>query len=439
MTSIVVPLLLGSLQLLKNGPKIISDQFYHSGIFKKFIILLALPLYPIYFKIQELMFSEASKEYIISVDTLEEASYYSAQFFQVDIGLESHLQLVISITLLLLASSKTNTITGLEVLFENENFFYMNTKVALALSIVWSLISSIKSQINGMSKKRQHSTGASNALLLIYISASIALRVFTCIMYLTPALGLFNSLRHLQGESYPYWDPYYYPEDIQYYKFYYGNAPPRSWSEISRWTYKNKTNADPPQLTLYTYFTIEQYLGMFLGIFALQFTCHLVSKRATNPLVMKRLSWIDCVIHCITCCFLPFPMKEWDEEKGTIAMHKARQMLVLKEMLTSVLLNFAFNLLLLTPLVILGINIFARHDVLVNSIGAFPEETTAYEQIKWMIGLSYPLLVLLTITQMVTYYLYNGRFHPFALILEPKPKIKTQKLNEESVKLSNSE
>ena len=69
LTSIVVPLLLGSLQLLKNGPKIISDQFYHSGIFKKFIILLALPLYPIYFKIQELMFSEASKEYIISVDS----------------------------------------------------------------------------------------------------------------------------------------------------------------------------------------------------------------------------------------------------------------------------------------------------------------------------------------------------------------------------------
>ena len=29
----------------------------------------------------------------------------------------------------------------------------------------------------------------------------------------------------------------------------------------------------------------------------------------------------------ITCCILPFPMEEWDEEKRTIAMQKARQVL----------------------------------------------------------------------------------------------------------------
>ena len=66
-----------------------------------------------------------------------------------------------------------------------------------------------------------------------------------------------------------------------------------------------------------------------------------------------------------------------------------------------------------------GINISDRHDILVNSIGAFPQENEAYVQIQWMIGLSYSLLLLLTLGQIVTYYLYNGRFHPFALIVMP--------------------
>ena len=67
-----------------------------------------------------------------------------------------------------------------------------------------------------------------------------------------------------------------------------------------------------------------------------------------------------------------------------------------------------------------GINIFERHNILEKTIGAFPEEIEAYKQIQWMIGLSYSLLLLLTLVQIVTYYLYNGRFHPFALIVMPE-------------------
>ena len=69
-----------------------------------------------------------------------------------------------------------------------------------------------------------------------------------------------------------------------------------------------------------------------------------------------------------------------------------------------------------------GTNIFDRHAILVNSIGAFPEEIEAYVQIQWMIGLSYSLLVLLTTIQIVSFYLYNDRFHPFALIVRTKEK-----------------
>ena len=43
-----------------------------------------------------------------------------------------------------------------------------------------------------------------------------------------------------------------------------------------------------------------------------------------------------------------------------------------------------------------------------------------------MIGLSYTLLVVVTIIQIVSYYLYNGRFHPFALIVMPEKGTKDQ-------------
>ena len=230
LSSIIVPMLLGSLQLLMKGPQILTDHFQKSGLLKKVGIILVLPFYPIYFKIQELMLTELSQDYTVSVSLLEEAKFYSAQFFQIDVGLESHLQLIISTTLLLLANSQTKTITGLEVLFEKETFFNLNTKIVLGLSIAWSLFSCIKSQINGISKKRHHSTTLASVLLIVFTSTSIALRVFSCILYLTPAFGLFNSLRHLQGEGYPFWDPYFHPEHINNVtqaKFYFGDAPPK--------------------------------------------------------------------------------------------------------------------------------------------------------------------------------------------------------------------
>ena len=352
--SIVVPLLLGCLQLLKEAPRAMSHNFQNSGIFKKLAMILLLPFYPIYFKIQEVLLKEASKEYVISVSSLEKVSYYSAQFFQIEIGLESHLQLIISITLLLLASSQTKTITGLEVLFEKETFLYLNAKLALVLSISWSLVSCVKSHITGISKQREHSTTTSSVLLLVFTSASIALRVFSCVLFLTPALGLFNLLRHLQGEFYPFWIPYYYPHFVNDSEFYFGNATPINWTEVSRWNYISRGNAEPPQLTLYTVLTIEQYFVIFLIVFAIQFAFQLALKMFTNPLALQKLSWIDRLIHMISCSFIPLPMEEWDMEKGTVAMHKTRKDLVFKEMLASILLNFGFNSLLLTPLIILG-------------------------------------------------------------------------------------
>ena len=73
----------------------------------------------------------------------------------------------------------------------------------------------------------------------------------------------------------------------------------------------------------------------------------------------------------------------------------------------------------------IGVNIFERQDILVNSIGAFPEENYAFRQIIAMIVVGYSLLVLLTIIQALSYILYNDKFHPFAGIIYPDSRSKT--------------
>ena len=103
-------------------------------------------------------------------------------------------------------------------------------------------------------------------------------------------------------------------------------------------------------------------------------------------------------------------------ENGSI-MHQQRQSRVFKEMVASIMVNFSVNILLLSPLILLGFNIFERHAILINSIGAFQPEIEAFEQIKVMISIGYALLLLLTVTQLITYYLYNGKFHPFSIIV----------------------
>ena len=71
-----------------------------------------------------------------------------------------------------------------------------------------------------------------------------------------------------------------------------------------------------------------------------------------------------------------------------------------------------------------GIHVFERHSILVDSIGVFPEEIEAFELVKLMLIIGYSLLVFLTICQVVLYYLYNGKFHPYSKIVMPNRKCK---------------
>ena len=153
-------------------------------------------------------FSVIFKHRVVYLNLLKDVKYHVAQFIQADLGLESHLQSVFTIAFVLLAISETRTIVGFEVLFETQTIFYLPTKLALSCSILWSLYSCISSHLKGISQRRDYSTFPSFLVILGFTTISVAIRIFAYILYLTPCLGLWNCLRHLQGEMYPFLLPY---------------------------------------------------------------------------------------------------------------------------------------------------------------------------------------------------------------------------------------
>ena len=66
----------------------------------------------------------------------------------------------------------------------------------------------------------------------------------------------------------------------------------------------------------------------------------------------------------------------------------------------------------------IGSNICQRHALLYNTIGVLPEELEAYNLIIVLVCVSTLCLLFLTIMELGFFCLYNGKFHPFASILE---------------------
>ena len=197
---------MSTIQLIAQGPETL---FGKKGCRQWFFLIMLAPIFPVFLVMKESILIEASRTFVIPLKQLKDLQCQVGQYVRTDLGLESHCQLTLTIILVLLASSMTRTIVGFEVMFEKETLFYLPTDVALACSIAWSIVSTIGSFFKGISKKRKHSSSASNAIVLLYAVISIFIRTFTIVLFWTPCLGLMNCLRHLQGEMYPFYYPYY--------------------------------------------------------------------------------------------------------------------------------------------------------------------------------------------------------------------------------------
>ena len=110
---------------------------------------------------------------------------------------------------------------------------------------------------------------------------------------------------------------------------------------------------EPVPLNFYVQFSFLSYFLAFIGILLLQnFTIFIMDAFWLKDMPSTVTFW-ERTLHAIQKSHLPFPYQSWHEGKGSCIDHMKRKKLVEKEVMSATIVNLAFNMVMLIPLVIL--------------------------------------------------------------------------------------
>ena len=294
------------------------------------------------------------------------SNYHTTKFIRTELGLEATFQIAISITLLMFSKSETRIEQGLKEIFDSgESTLGLPVELLLIAGILWSYKQAWTSYVRGISLKKDYFPIESKLFIGLYVLISITIKVSIMILYLAPCLGLFNVLRHYQGELLPYKiliEPpqpnVYTPEifkliDVEKDYMYYSNAPPIPWRDITRFDYTNLKNPIKPPMTLYTVFSTKVYLAAFWIIVFIQPIVTFFIQKYSNPTPFARQDWLDKIIHAMENSQIPSPVEDFEEKPGTVSEHVTRSKKIIKEMGSTIVANFFYHIIMLAPIFIL--------------------------------------------------------------------------------------
>ena len=200
------------------------------------------------------------------VEEWEKTKRFVCNYIKLELGLETIYQLTGQLILLGLAYSETRTSEGLTTIFleiptqeDDQSLIRRFIKLILqtmgfdessktifllVVSIAFSFISCVNAHIIGLSACRERFPIASKLMAALNVLFSSTTRILAMVLYFAVPLGLFNLLRHLQGEQYP-WNPTMIHDFISPYdngSVAIGNYDLTEWRLIDRWI-KNRTEA----------------------------------------------------------------------------------------------------------------------------------------------------------------------------------------------------
>ena len=158
------------------------------------------------------------------------------KMIKIEMAFENSNQIFINILLVLFSISETRTETAFESLFnqegEVETFGISNLTLFIA-----STVASFFSFLNLFTSAHANNWPLKSKLVVgVYGTMNLALRLLAMILYFTPSLGLLNILRHYQAERMPFVNEHS-KYDFLKDSFYFGNAPPVAWSDITHVNY----------------------------------------------------------------------------------------------------------------------------------------------------------------------------------------------------------
>lgn len=312
-----------------------------------------MPLNILFFPIMPLLLLSQSKAYERLVNeknlTAEELKYArrvkktASKVIQTDLGLEAIFQLMGQIILLIFGFSSSKSEQGLTQIFGvDQNSWRQIT--ALSFSIVWSMISCVRSYLRGISGAKWTFGLKSQVTVGVFALISIALKIGMAVVLFTPSLGLFSVLHHYEGSKTTYSFTIMAAHLWTNNNGTYGNGTV-AIKDIIATNYGSKID--------YTYFSLRECFLGFFAIIGLQTFFIFIAKLLTSP-AFRRLGWFDMVIHSIENSNIPFPVEDWEECHGTIQQHRDRKNKVRNEVFTTIFINFCANIVHLVPFTIFG-------------------------------------------------------------------------------------
>ena len=206
----------------------------------------------------------------------------SARFIRTEFGIESSLQLMFSMLLLLFSQSETRTAQGLESVFDggHDLIFGIPPTIVLVLNNIWSILSAWRAYYKVLSSTKDYFPLRSILIIGCYVILSLVIKCSACIVYFAPSLGLFNLLRHYQGELYPYWVVTHKDNFNLTDLVYYSTVKPFPWTNLTRFDYTKSGYPIEPPITIYTHCRLETILHGFYAIMLVQTLVIMAVKRA---------------------------------------------------------------------------------------------------------------------------------------------------------------
>ena len=228
-------------------------------------------------------------------------------------------------------------------MFGKSSSIGIDADTLIIFSIFWSIKTVINLHLKAASIEKTHlKTSSKIGLVLISLFCSCA-RLLSIVCFFTPFIGLFNLLNHYKAEQIPFAQSI--RDDFN------GNI---TWGEIDRWTFENGTDpGTPPGYNLYTFFTLQQSVGIFFALSLVHFLAVYMVK-VLKAEKFRDADKLEKFLHVMENLNIPYPVEDFDVLNGTEREHRERFEKVNTEVLLTMVVNMTIHLMMLAPLCYTG-------------------------------------------------------------------------------------
>ena len=260
-------------------------------------------------------------------------------------------QVTVTILLLLLNWTDTPTTGGLDAIFDEGKTWDATT--ILAVSVTWSILSTIKSQTNLTILDKGFCPTTSKLVVLAWASFATLRRILSLVTMFIPAMGLCSLLHHWKWEQVPYrFGQRIIPGDkISLF----GLNETILWSQLYRWNHTAGEIPTPPEYSHYTLLTLKETFIALIVLSIVQFVATIVVKSCISTDFREEEHKTNKFIHTLENLNFASPYRDWDNGDYSVQQFRQRAGAVRSEMIWTQAINFIATLLMMVSLCYTGI------------------------------------------------------------------------------------